>query len=450
MRRAIVMLCLCLLSLRVFAQALPVTPMQNAVSGVMQAKMKARGFASNDPRFGVTLQGASSAIAGAAASAALITAAGITAPAWVTAGIGVGLATALGYAINLAIDAGVKWLFNSDGTVTTQGAAGAVTAPVLTQGGPYYVTGYMNGGIGSSPTAAAQAALANPNSFVPGCCTLKQCTETDAYSHSGYCTFTNISVQYPYDFDINYSYFASGSPYSSSTGSYAPGVGVIISASSGGGDVSNATPQQAVDKLTDADKAKALNPQIVAALANQAWQQAASQPGYTGLPYDATNPITSADAAAWQSANPSSWPTVGDAVAPQPAPSGGTAASPWQLPNSSTPVTSQPATQTPTTTNPGTGEQLNLGPDPNIGAPTLEATPTAQAILQPLLDLFPSLRNFVVPSHGGDCPKPSADLFGKRVQMDGHCALLEPVRGSLSAVMAFVWVMLALLIVLAA
>jgi hypothetical protein len=34
--------------------------------------------------------------------------------------------------------------------------------------------------------------------------------------------------------------------------------------------------------------------------------------------------------------------------------------------------------------------------------------------------------------------------------MDGHCTLLEPVRGDLSAVMAFVWIMIALLIILAA
>lgn len=434
MRKLFVVVCLCLFTLRVFAQAVPVTPMQNAISGVMQSKMKARGFASNDPRFGITLQQAGATIAGAAASAAIVTAAGITAPAWITAGISIGLATALGYAINLGLDAIGKWLFNPDGTVTVTGIA--TVDPTLGagqcwswQGEPSVCAGSKEGVCSSLPGQGSFTHYMYPDT---------QFTKTFVYYAP-----TNSCVQ-----RVSPDYFACGESNCSMGSGFVVIAGTPAADPNSSGGAKSAA--DAIGSLTDADKAKALNPAIVAAIVNQAWQQAASQPGYSGLPYDATNPITSSDAAAWQAANPSSWPTVGDAVAPQATPSGGTAASPWQLPNTTTPVTSQPATQPQTTTNPGTGSQLNLGPDPNIGAPTLEVTPTAQMILQPLLDLFPSLRNFAVPSHGGECPKPATDIFGKHVQMDGHCSLLEPVRGTLSAVMAFVWVLLALLIVLAA
>jgi hypothetical protein len=105
----------------------------------------------------------------------------------------------------------------------------------------------------------------------------------------------------------------------------------------------------------------------------------------------------------------------------------------------------------PTSTNPAASSpQVNLGPDPNIGAPALESTPTAQMILSPLLNLFPTLKNFVVPSHPSECPRPAITLFNKSLVLDCHCALLESVRPTLYAVMTFVWAVVALMIILAA
>jgi len=93
---------------------------------------------------------------------------------------------------------------------------------------------------------------------------------------------------------------------------------------------------------------------------------------------------------------------------------------------------------------------VNLGTDPGIGAPTLETTPTAQAILNPVFNLLPSFRNFVVPAHSGACPKPSMTIFNKYMVMDAHCTVLENIRPTLYAVMFFVWLLLGALIVLAA
>jgi len=399
-----------------WAAAVPVSNMQNAVSGVIQAKMKSRGFAANDPRWGATLQNAGATIGGAAAAAAVITLAGITAPAWVTTGLAVGLAGLFTYGINLAIDGAVHWFQNSDGTITVSGAS-ATPDPSLQPGQCY---GWQSDSIcsGTSSGAIAEKVARWNDSTIfwdPSCLAIVLIS----------CGVGKLSGPPS---------IIAGTP---TAGSASPPVTGSISS--------------VAATVSPSDSAKPLNPAVVATLADSAWKQAAQQPGYDGLPYSVTDPITATDAAAWQAANPGNWPTVGDAIAPQAAPSGGTASSPFSLPNSATPVsTADPGNQTTPQTNPSSAPQANLGPDPGIGAPSLEPTPTARSILDPLLNLFPSLRNFVVPNHSADCPKPSIPLFGKTLALDGHCALLEAVRPTLYAVMAFVWVVIALFIVLAA
>ena len=198
----------------------------------------------------------------------------------------------------------------------------------------------------------------------------------------------------------------------------------------------------------------------LARIVDQAWQRAAMQPGYNGLPYSYSQPVTELDVQPWALQNPTAVPTVGDLLTPA-----------NNVGFNTVPIstTVQPGTGTVTPTdpsNPTAGSNVNvvntpnvnvvnkinvdLGTDPGIGTPGLESTPTAQMILQPLFDLFPSLRNFVVPSHGADCPKPSFGLFGKTIVMDSHCTLTESVRPTLHAVMAAVWVVIGLFIVLAA
>jgi len=205
-----------------------------------------------------------------------------------------------------------------------------------------------------------------------------------------------------------------------------------------------------------------LSDATLAQIANNAWQTAAAQPGYTGLPYVMTSPVTASDVAAWRpTASPTDVPTIDDLT--RPASNVGTSTvtiSTTVQPSSTTNPTPTP-TPTPTTSsnvsvvntpnvNVVNKVSVDLGTDPSVSSPILEATPTAQMILNPLLNLFPSLRSFVVPSHSAECPKPSIALFDRSLVMDGHCTLLESIRPTLYAVMAFIWVLIALFIVLAA
>jgi hypothetical protein len=214
-------------------------------------------------------------------------------------------------------------------------------------------------------------------------------------------------------------------------------------------NVTSASPTSAIANIPDSELSKPLNPVILAAAANKLWQTAAAQPGYSGLPYDTTNPITAADVATWTATNPTLAPTVADAIAPV----SSSATAPFST-NAAIPIPANPGTSanpaTSAGTNPSTQPLQNLGSDPGIGFPTLESPPTAQMILNPLLNLFPDLKTFVVPSHNSVCAKPSMTLFGKTLVLDGHCTLLESVRPTLYAVMAAVWLMVALFIILAA
>lgn len=455
MRRLIITVVLSLFAFRCIAATVPVTPMQNTVSGVIQGKMKNRGFAGNDPRFTGTLINVGSAIAGAAVAGAAVTVAGVTAPAWVTAGVTMGLGAALTYAFSLAADSVYKWLFNSDGTLTTSGISSSGgssgTDPStsylpLTQGGGYFqVDVFKCGSAYSCVNSYAQARYGADLSSVS-----YNGNSQNIWSYS-------IRIKsYPsgiYEI-IGIQYYSSGAPSTCPAGSnYTGGTcktvpGYVASPT----NISNASLQDAINNIPAEDLSKPVNPALLASLINQAWQNAASQAGYSGVPYSTTNPITAADVQAWQSANSSSYPTVGQFVAPQAAPSGGTAATPFSLPVSDTPVAQvDPATQTQTGTNPAASNPLeNLGVDPGIGAPKLEDAPTAQMILSPLLNLMPSLKNFAVPNHSVECPKPTITLFGKSTVMDAHCTLLDGVRNTLAAVMAFVWLMIAAFIVLRA
>lgn len=447
--RKICVLLICFLAIvpRVFAQALPVSSMQNSVSGVMQQKMLSRGFAANDPRFGATLSRSSNAIAGVAGTAAAVTVGAVTAPGWVSIAIAAGIGAVVTYAVTLGIDSLVNWLFRPDGKVDESSTASSYPAGTISIGGPYWwahISSPSRDIYGSDGLALAMQANAmqrqslglsveqNPACYLSGGGTYWTCGAwgSATYKASGSpsaCSGTTFSVS------------GTCTPYTYAAVPVQPASAVPLGT--------------AISHIPSSDLNKQLNPVLVAAVADQAWRSAAAQPGYDGLPYQASDPITQADAARWQAANPNSWPTVSDFVSPQATPSTGTPASPWVLPNTPSPVSSYSPTTSPqqtTSTNPSTQPVSNLGPDPGIGQPTLEATPTAQQILQPILSLFPDLRSYIVPSHSGVCPKPSMDLWGKHLMLDGHCNLLEDNRPAIQAVMAMVWVMVALFIILAA
>lgn len=88
--------------------------------------------------------------------------------------------------------------------------------------------------------------------------------------------------------------------------------------------------------------------------------------------------------------------------------------------------------------------------DPGILQPTLEQTPTGDEIIAPITGLMPDLRNYVVPTQAGECPKPSIIIFGKTHTLTSHCTIVETVRGPLFAIMMVVYAIAAMFIILGA
>jgi hypothetical protein len=214
---------------------------------------------------------------------------------------------------------------------------------------------------------------------------------------------------------------------------------------------------QALSSDSDTKSVK-VSQQLMADLANKAWQQAASQPGYAGEPYPADSPLTSYDTFVWTQANPTASPTIDDLMRP----ATNAQVYPDGVPISPTVVYTAPQPSG----DPAAGNNVNvvntpnvnvvnnvrvdLGSDPGVGAPGLEATPSGTDILQPLTSLFPEFRSFQTPQHSGECPKPSFDVFGKTIVMDAQCTIAEQHRASLAAVMMAVWLLVGLFILLSA
>ena len=443
MRKIMFTMVLVLVTQMALAAEVPVSKMQNALSGVTQQKMKSEGFLSIDPRYNRTQVAIGGLAIGYAAEAVAVTALGVTAPAWAS----VAAIAIAGYAGILAIDAGVKWIYKDKNSVQVGDNPASPNTPAGLS--PPSTVWVKNGVVGGTKDAACTGQP--PSSGMTGshpwtvyhvmvngvCEGFRTFTDTGSVVDAGpddtFTVVTNNTTRCP---GINLSASAGKCPASN----FPEPAGAPVK-----------TISDAADALTAPQKAAPLNPQIIADLANDFWREAATAPGYDGLPYDATKPITAAEVATWQAANPTSWPSVGDFVAPQAAPSGGTASSPFVMPLSPTPVTSaDPSTNPSAGTNPSTEPLTNLGTDPGIGAPALEPIPTAQQILSPLLDLFPTLKNFAVPNHSSVCPKWTMHILNSDYTLQDHCPMLEQIRPTLYAVMAVAWVLIALFIILAA
>ena len=220
-----------------------------------------------------------------------------------------------------------------------------------------------------------------------------------------------------------------------------------------------ATLDAAVADLDATSKAAKISSDTLSKMVNKAWQNAAAQPGYTGLPYSVTDPVTPAEVQAWQFENPALNPTINDLLVPAVAPGTGPVPISVDAGGSTSPDPNPTPNPSPTPTPTGTTNvnvvnvptvRVDWGADPGVAAPSLETTPTASAILSPLLNLMPSLRSFVVPSHSSVCPSPSFSIFEKQIVMESHCALLDNSKPTLYAVMAFVWLMLGAFIILRA
>jgi hypothetical protein len=445
----LIKLCLLLaMPFNVWSQAQPVAQpdrVGRSLSGVLQDGMRTRGFAANDPRFGNTLARVSPQFSGVAGTAAAVTVGAVTAPGWGSLALAIGVGAVITYAVNLGIDSLVKWLFRTDGKLDESGDALSIqTSTSMAIGGAYWKVSFHSGSVNFDLSGGDGEALARQGHF-------------EYLSQTGQNTSTapncSVSINQVTCGIIYAMKQASGAPASCPAGSMykngACGAYTFVSPSAVP-PKTGLTPQQATTDIPAVDLNKKLNPAITAALANKAWQQAASQPGYDGLPYPQSNPITATEVATWTAQNPSYEPTVSDFVAPNPVTTANP--QPWALPQNPTATITTPVT-TPNanTTNPAATNPLqNLGADPAIGSPTLEQTPTAQMILQPILDMLPGLKNFSPTMATGTCPRPTLHLFGQTQTFEAHCTILDNNRATIHAAMVLAFTLSALLIILSA
>lgn len=492
------------------AQAM-LAPVENfvvnrAVGSVITRVALSRGFAANDPRIAATLAGVGSAST-ALNVAATVAGVGLSlagAPVWLTIAAGLGV-FAVGAAI-VAATAGNNSSISIDGTANgnklrvdqPQPTPMPYTTPqiaeqtypwqlAVTQGAPIYRS---PSGCYSNQACYALPILPNSPGYQynsdPQGQTVMMTTDLQAFGR-WYTMLTQPTLAQPPGVTFTWQFAGAQQNYNSNGGSQ---VTVTINESRSGGDdqglpsysrvdtfnnvgsvSGNIGPQwyDSLDKawngMPTAVKTAQLSADTLAKIVDQSWKLAAQQPNYQGLPYSVTQPVTATDVSPWALQNPSAVPTINDLLAPANNPGTSTVpisptVTPGTVPNPN-PVPDPNPTPTPGTTsnvnvvntpnvNVTNKVSVDFGPDPGTAAPSLESTPTAKMILDPLLNLFPSLQKFVVPSHSSECPKPSMSMFGKTFALDGHCALLETVRPTLYAVMAFVWIVIALFIVLAA
>jgi hypothetical protein len=443
----------------VFAQALPAHSVNQAVEQLVGGKAGKLGFAANDPRISATEQAMS------AEAEQLATSVASSPVSWALLAIQGGIGALLGAVPHALGDGSVdQWVINKDGTITLsnnpQAGGGPVTSPfpVLSSGTQSFWSSCSQVGNGCMYGASAEAvgealaqvetsAASGPSGYT---WTFKSCG-----GNPEYCTFALY---------INSNGNSGGTEslrvfQLGGSGAY-PGPTCATGMSENGSCIAYAPPKvpnpgpavitepaaQAIAAVPSSDDGLPLDPSWLSGVADTLWQSAASAPGYQGLPYPTNDPITATDASTLQSSSPSTYPDVGDFVGPTAAPSGSPAGtSPYAIPTTDPGQASQPAP-----TNPGSGAEVNLGPDPGIGSPGLEATPTAQMILQPLLSMMPSLQSFAVPAHGATCPQPTFSLWGESYTVSEQCTLFEQYRAAIYGASVLAFSIAALFIVLTA
>lgn len=435
------------------AKESPNYKVNRAVSGVMQDAMTSRGYARLDPKYHNTMVRTTNVFGAAAAGAAGVTVGAVTAPAWVSILLVTVVSAAVGYLVTMALDSLTDWLFRPDGKIDlTTDPVSSDKYAALVAGKPYWKSSRFKstsawdvtyGGDGLALAYEADRSYrlvsgASQRKPDPSQCTFAMDVNKQ-YVEKITCGSLGVATLY-----------FTGSPYACPEGQFwvAGACSNYGFTEANGSSQTGVTLQKAVDSST-AEFQKPLNPAIIAKLANQAWEKAASMPGYDGVPYQISKPITATDVETWTKANPNYAPTVGDFLTPNPVTTDNPY--PWALPDNPTEAVTTPATTPNTgTTNPSTQPQENLGPDPNIGAPTLEQTPTAQMILDPVLNLMPSLKNFSPSVSSGICPRPSFTIFAKAYVLESHCTLFEENRSVISAAMILAFSIMALFIVLSA
>ncbi|MFZ6678699.1 hypothetical protein [Undibacterium sp. Tian12W] len=329
-----------------WATTVPVNNFANAMSGVITGNMASRGFAMADPRVYATLRSVGLRLAAYGLTSAYVGFAGAAFIVGAGAAIGAGIgAVALGAYLGGAA-ATWLWNYNNPKTVTVSTPAAAVDTPPMVQGGGHYSASAAGKVLVEStdPQATAQQFV---SMMGPGYRMREPCSGgPTTYQCTGY-YWDAANNRWGTQSSFSVTGSATGAPTSCGGGRYVDKDGkcVALTPVQTG---SNGLPipiSDAVAGIPGLDLTKPLNPAITAGIANRAWIDAANQPGYAGIPYDYTKPITIDDVNRWTDANPGFAPTVDSFTRPL------TGTNPFDLPLSTTPVGTIDNTQVNTGTN---------------------------------------------------------------------------------------------------
>lgn len=429
--------------------------MQRAVGGIVNQHVAANGYSSSDPKTYQTLRGmGTAAVSGVAAAGAGVLIAG-SSIAWGSVLAIAVVGSVISYGVSLGLDQLTKWIFSSNG-VTPIVAPYASTNQLINGSVAVCNGGFSGAGTCATSQADLAAYLANKTCGTASNCGVISCPSL-SYPNPGICIGSK-------NFDNT------GQPIYYVMAFFGTSNGVYTGSTCPAGQISAAnacvpiTTKTTATKIPLATAVAELSPQALAQpvdyasmalMINKLWKDAAAQSGYQGIPYDATNPVTSTEVQTFAQANPASYPTVAALTAPiggagSAAVTSGLAPSTTISPT--TPVTPAVPVNPPTTTVIAPpAPTTDLGVDPNIRF-VPPVAPTAQSILDPILNMLPGWRTATF-TQDGTCPKPTfnfAPFMNLTVTMESHCNLLEQNRALISSIMAGVWLLIAALIVLSA
>ncbi len=430
-------------------------PFPGKVNNLMMTVVKSRaarmGLAETDPRIAATVAGMGSAATDIAIGGAAALAFGTP--------IGWG-----GILLGAVVVAGITYLSLNNGTkVNVTGSGVYMDAPSYNPAPTGKVWSSTNACYGTTMEKAASCSLvvrgetSDYSMYQLGSCALRSGSTTSAVCQSVAKCKTESCLAGPENvLEVGLSLLTMSNPPTCATGTWRntntcfdgspalkPGYGTPVN------------PYVFPDYLPQTELDKPASPDLMAKVANRLWQDGANKPGYAGIPYSMTDPITATDMDTIRQANPDAWPDVADLTAP--VASGATAgANPFpNVPIPATGTVTDPDTDPGTNpgTNPGTqpGTSIDLGPNPGIPSPEVGAdTPTASSIVDPLFDWFPSISGMSLSVPAGECPTDQLDMWGQHLVLDQHCAFIERYRALIAAAMLAIWTMAAATVLLRA
>lgn len=415
--------------------------MNNAVNKVIQTKLhKQYPFAANDPRFNSTVSAVSSGVITLALNL-------VSSASWPVLLLKVGINALAGFAVPLALDKGIEWIFKDNGKIEN-------TVEQNIPSGDVNIKDIPEKSILDNPSINQIMYLLG-NNHVQRYIAKSVINEKhwiidkNNIAHFGNNKLGSFWKVVELDRKKHYVFLEDPSfniKVNRVTGSVSIPSPMVISNSVAG----------AIDDIPEELLDKKLSPGMLAVATNAVWRAAAAGGHSGGISWSADDPVTEQDVQEWLDTYPEEAPTVGDFIAPVAPP----AAAAFSLTaNNSNPLPSTSTANAPeTAVNPEAGQAQNPepnpdpqpDPDPEVGEPELEDIPTAEMILAPLLNLMSDLKNFSVPSHVTVCPVSSFTALGKEYQLRTHCDLIEQHRALIDSAMVLAWAITALFIVLKA